>query len=148
MTPTPSDEYLRSAVLTATPEQLQMMLYDGAIRFATQGREALERHDYSTSCEQLLRAQKIVVELENGLRPEVNPSLCQQLAALYRFVYRRLVDANVHQDPDAADDALRILHHQRTTWEMLLQRLASEAAATAGEATPVEPAGSPISIEC
>lgn len=128
-----SNEYLRQAVLTATPEQLQMMLYDGAIRFARQARDALAQNDLSTSCEKLIRAQKIVLELDNGLRPDVNPELCRQLSQLYRFVYRRLIDANIRRDTAALEEALRILEHQRETWKLLLERIA--AGRDAGETT-------------
>lgn len=122
-----SNEYLRNAVLSASPEQLQLMLYDGAIRFCRQAREAMDKNDLSTSCEKLLRAQRILVEMENGLRHEVNPELCKQFAALYRFVYQRLVDANIRRDTAAVDEALRILSHQRETWALLVQRINSEA---------------------
>lgn len=148
MTPNPTNEYLRNTVLTASPEQLQLMLYDGAIRFASQAREAIEKSDYNSSCELLLRAQKIVVELDNGLRHEINPGLCQQLASLYQFTYRRLVDANVHRDPKAIDEALRILQHQRETWVLLLQRLREGDETSAAGPTTAEPAHTPISIEC
>lgn len=125
-----SNEYLRNAVLTASQEQLQMMLFDGAIRFTRQAREAIERSDLSTSCEKLLRAQKIVLEMEKGLRPEVNPTLCAQMASLYQFIYQRLVEANMRRDLKALDEALAILEHQRETWQLLMQKLAS---ARAGE---------------
>lgn len=121
-----SDEYLRNTVMTATPEQLQLMLYDGAIRFATQAREALAKSDFETSCEKLLRAQRIVLEMRNGLRPEVNLELCEQMAALYDFVYNRLVDANMQRDPAAIDEALRILEHQRETWRLLIEKIRRE----------------------
>ncbi len=132
-------EYLRNAVLTAPPEQLQLMLYDGAIRFAEQARAALLRRDFDNSCEKLIRAQNIVVELRNGLRPEVNPSLCERMAALYDFIYGRLVDANIHHRPEAIDDAIKILNHQRETWRMLLDKLRGQAA-DAPE-SPDRPAG-------
>lgn len=118
-----TNEYLRNAVLTASSEQLQMMLYDGAIRFARQARVALLAHDWESSCDKLIRAQKITLELQNGLRPEVNPTLCEQLAGLYAFVYRRLIDANVTHDPVAIDEALQILEHQRDTWRLLLDKV-------------------------
>jgi len=126
MLKTASDQYLRQAVMTSSPEQLQLMLYDGAIRFAQQGRDALERKDFSASCEKLLRAQRIVVEMESGLRHDVNPELCGQLASLYRFVYHRLIDANMNQDLAALDEAIRILRHQRETWQVLVDRIISE----------------------
>lgn len=123
MTPNASSEYLRNAVMTAPPEQLQMMLYDGAIRFARQAREALHAGDLTTSCEKLIRAQQIVMELQNGLRPEVNPELCAQVGGLYTFVYNRLVAANLKRDVGKLDEALQILEHLRETWRLLLEKL-------------------------
>ena len=144
-----SDEYLRNTVMTATPEQLQLMLYDGAIRFSTQAREALVKSDFETSCEKLLRAQRIVLEMRNGLRPEVNPGLCERMAALYDFVYNRLVDANMRRDPAAIDEALRILEHQRETWRMLIEKLRGEGVPqTAGKLDAEEPvAAAPFCVE-
>jgi len=132
-----SNEYLRQAVLTASPEQLQMMLYDGAIRFVRQARDALVQNDLSTSCEKLIRAQKIVLELDHGLRPEVNPELCAQLSSLYQFVYRRLVDANIKRDLAALDESLQIIEHQRETWRLLMEKIAADR----GKATRPAPSG-------
>lgn len=129
MAHTASDEYLRNAVLTATPEQLHLMLYDGAIRFARQGGEALRRQDFETSCEKLLRAQKIVTEMKAGLRPEVQPELCEQMSGLYNFVYWKLVDANLRHDLSALDEALQILEHQRETWRLLVEKARGAGAA-------------------
>ena len=115
--------YLRNAVMTARPEQLQLMLYDGAIRFASQAREAIERREIENSFNLLTRAQNIVREMENGLRHEVSPELCSQMASLYRFVFGKLVDANVNKDLQALDDALKVLRHQRETWAILADKV-------------------------
>ncbi len=117
-----SGQYLRNAVMTASPEQLQLMLYDGAIRFATQGGEEMAKGNAEAYCEKLLRAQKIVLEMRNGLRREVNPGLCDQMSALYDFIYNRLVDANLTRSQSALEDALKILRHQRETWQLLIDR--------------------------
>lgn len=121
-----SKEYLKNAVMTASPEQLHLMLLDGAIRFTLRGREALEQRDIEGAFNAFERAQRIVLELNNGLRREVNPQLVDQLAALYDFIYRRLIDANIRRETKAADDALRILRHQRETWALLIEKLARE----------------------
>ncbi|MBI5764616.1 MAG: flagellar export chaperone FliS [Planctomycetes bacterium] len=135
-----SNEYLRNAVLTAQPEQLQMMLYDGAIRFGRQAREALLKKDIETACEKLIRVQKIVTEMQNGLRPEINAELCEQLSRLYHFVYQRLLDANLHRDVKALDEALQILEHQRETWRLLLERIGTlvGSAPTVGANAPAQ----------
>ncbi|HOO16032.1 MAG TPA: flagellar export chaperone FliS [Phycisphaerae bacterium] len=121
--PDVSKQYLRNAVLTASPEQLQLMLFDGAIRYATRGQEAMAAKDFEGMFNALDRAQRIVLQLSAGLRREVNPQLVDQMSALHDFVYRRLVDANMKRDPKAIDDALRILRHQRETWVLLMDRL-------------------------
>ena len=126
MTPSDRNDYLRNAILQSPPEQLQLMLYDGAIRFALQGRDALAKKDYETSYEKLSRAQKIVLEMEAGLRPEVSREICEQMTSLYNFVYRKLVDASVQRDTQAVDDALKILRHQRETWLLLLEKVSGE----------------------
>jgi flagellar protein FliS len=118
-----SEEYLRGAVLSATSEQLVLMLYDGAIRFARKARRALERKDFETSCEALLRAQRIVQELQSGLRREVDPGLCEQMSSLYAFIIDRLIKANMKRETVPIDEALRVLEHQRETWQMLLSQV-------------------------
>lgn len=123
MTDAPNNPYLRDAVMTATPEQLQLMLYDGCIRFASQARDAIERKDYETSYGRLTRAQNIVLEMRNGLNFEVNRELCERVASTYSFLYRKLLDANVHRDVSAVDDALRVLRIERETWQILVDKV-------------------------
>jgi len=131
MNPQAAASYLRTRVFTATPEQLQMMLYDGAIRFAEQARPALQCRDWESSYKNLSRAQKIITELTCSLKHDVAPELCGRLAALYNYIFRKLVDANAHHKLESLDEALRILRHQRETWAMLLDQLGKQKAATA-----------------
>ena len=117
--------YFRTRVLTATPEQLQMMLFDGAVRFAEQARLALEKKDFETSYTMLSRTQKIVTELTARLKHQTDPELCGKLAALYNFIYRKLVEANVRRDVDALDEAIE--DPARTsgeTWALLMEQIA------------------------
>jgi len=132
----PSTQYLKTQIMTAPPEMLQLMLWDGAIRFAEQGKEAIVRKDIEGSYKSLLRAQKIIIEMTTTLRHDASPDLCGKLAALYNFMYRRLVDANLTKDPVAVDDALKVMRHQRETWAMLMDKLAKERA-QAAQATVV-----------
>ncbi|MGH7179738.1 MAG: flagellar export chaperone FliS [Tepidisphaeraceae bacterium] len=126
-----ANNYLRTTVMTATPEQLQLMLYDGAIRFTEQARPALEKKNYEQSYQLLSKAQKIIAEMTGALKHDVSPELCGKLAALYNFVYRRLLEANVAHNISALDEALSILRYQRQTWSMLLEQIGKSKAATA-----------------
>jgi flagellar protein FliS len=144
MTDSTNNPYLRDAVLTAPPEQLQMMLYDGAIRFATQGRDAIVGEDHQKAYDALTRAQKIMLELINGLREEVDPPLVKQVSSIYMFIYRKLVEANVNKDVAVLDDALKLLRYQRETWSLLLDKLRADQAESVSEASP-PPAETPQS---
>lgn len=124
-----ADTYLRTKVLTATPEQLQMMLYDGAIRFAEQAGLAMTNKDFEKSNDLFSKAQRIVQEMICGLKRSVSPDLCDKLAGLYNFVHRRLVEANIRHDQALLDEALQILRYQRETWQMLMQKIAQSKAA-------------------
>jgi flagellar secretion chaperone FliS len=136
MNPQAAQQYLRTKVLTATKEQLQLMLFDGAIRFADQGRAALEQKNFEASHKALTRAQQIVTELINALRTEVYPELCTKLAALYTYAHRHLVAANVNHKIEAVDEALKVLRYQRETWVMLMEQLTKARANTATAAAP------------
>jgi flagellar protein FliS len=127
----PSQEYLKTKVMTASPEMLTLMLWDGAIRFSEQAKEAIRKKDIEGSYKALTRAQNIVTELSTALKQDVNPDLCGKLAALYNFIYRRLVEANISKEEKLVDDALEIMRHQRETWVMLMDKLAKERAGEA-----------------
>jgi flagellar protein FliS len=131
MNPQAAQNYLRTKVLTATPEQLQLMLYDGAIRFAEQGKIAINKKDFEATYNAISRAQKIITELTVSLKPEVAPELCRNLTALYTYVYKKLVDASIQHDLAALDEAINLLRYQRETWALLLDKLGKNKAAAA-----------------
>ncbi len=151
LTANASQEYLKNAVMTAGPEQLHLMLLDGAIRFASRGVDAVTGGDIEGSFVAFERAQRIVIELSNGLRRETNPALVDQMSALYNFIYRRLVDANMNRDALAAEESLRILRHQRETWVMLIGKISADSPPPPPppetNAPPVESHRSSFSVE-
>src|SRR5690606_15126816 len=99
--------YLKTRIMTASAEELRLMLYDGAIRFCTQGRTALEAKDLETSYTSLMRAQKIVLELSTSLNHKIDAELCERLSALYTYIYRLLVDANMNRQMAPIDEAIK-----------------------------------------
>jgi flagellar protein FliS len=126
-----AQNYLKTKVFTATPEQLQLMLYDGAIRFGEQARAALEQKNYEQSYTSIGRVQKIIAEMSCSLKPSVDPDLCGKMSALYNFVYRKLIEANIEHKIQSLDEALNILRYQRETWTMLMAQLGKTKAAAA-----------------
>jgi flagellar protein FliS len=128
MNPQGAQNYLRTKVLTATPEQLQLMLFDGAIRFGQQAKVALAERNYEQSYTLISRVQKIVTELNSALKHDVSPELCGKLAALYNYAYRKLIEANLEHKLESLDEAIKVLGYQRETWALLLQKLAQSKA--------------------
>lgn len=133
MQPKPTNPYLRTKIMTASPEELRLMLYEGAIRFCRQAREALPKGDFETSYNGLMRAQKIVLELSTSLNHKVQPELCDRLSALYTYIYRRLIDASTQRELAAVDEAIRLLEFEKETWQLLMKQLGDGAGRPAGE---------------
>jgi flagellar protein FliS len=127
--PQAAQQYLRTRVLTATPEQLQLMLFDGALRFGDQARTALEKKNYEESFTLISKVQRIVTELLSSLKVAQAPELVDKLRGLYHFAYRRLIVANTRHEVAALDEALRILRYQRETWAMLMDQMSKQKAA-------------------
>lgn len=136
-----TDEYLEARVMTARPEELHLMVVDGAIRQATAAEEALRREspDFEAAHRALVGARKFVVELISGLDEEREQEVVRNLKRLFAFVYQRLNDADLHHDPGRVGDALRILRAHRETWQQLMDKLRSAASTNAGkDGTPRE----------
>jgi flagellar protein FliS len=129
--PQAAQNYLKTKVFTATPEQLQLMLYDGAIRFGEQARAALEAKNYEQSYNSIARVQRIITEMQSSLKHDIAPDLCKKMAALYNYIYRRLVEANIEHNMKSLEEALDLLRYQRETWTMLLDKLGKTKAAAA-----------------
>ncbi len=102
------------------------MLYDGAIKYCHQARNAIEAEDLEESYSCLMRAQKIVLELSVSLNHKVAMDLCDKLSALYTYIYRLLVDANLSKDDKYVAEALRLLEYEKKTWQMLIDKGTSE----------------------
>ena len=134
-----NNQYLRTKVLSASPEELRMMLIEGAIRFARTGREGLVEKNYEKSFENISQCKAIVMELLNALDPKPDQELCKRLSGLYTYMYRLLTDANIQHTIDPIDEAIMLLEFDRDTWKLLLQKIVEER--IAGPADDAVPAG-------
>lgn len=132
-----ANAYLRTKVLTASPEELRLMLLDGAIKFLRQGRDGLERKDHEASYDGFSKCRNILLELMNSVRPDIAPELCSRVTGLYTFMYTRLVEAGFERDLAKADKVLEMLEFERETW-VLAMRKAAEERQSPGAAAPVE----------
>jgi flagellar secretion chaperone FliS len=107
--------YRESAVLTATPEQLVVMLYDGANRFLTQSAVAMRERRPAVAGEKLRRAEAIINELLVTLDMSVG-EIAQQLQSLYVFFKDHLVAARIEQSAEKVEEVARLMRELRTAW--------------------------------
>jgi flagellar protein FliS len=129
--PQAAQQYLRTRVMTATPEQLQIMLYDGAIRFCEQAKQGIEKKNREQVFTNISKVQKIITELLGALKPELYPELCEKLAAVYRYVYKRTIEVSVEHKMESLQEAIDLLKFQRDTWSMLLEQVSRDKAGKA-----------------
>ncbi len=129
--------YLKTKIMTASREELRLMLFDGAIKFARQAQASLAAGRHEELYNNLLRAQKIVLELSTSLNHQVDPELCAKLSALYTYIYRLLVDAHVERNEKKLAEAIELISFERDTWVMLMKKLADENRGAAGSAMSI-----------
>jgi flagellar secretion chaperone FliS len=132
----PANAYLRTKVLTASREELRLMLLDGAIKFAHQGREGLAAKNYEASYNGISQCRNIVLELLTTIKPEFDPELCDRVKALYTFLYTELVEASMQKSVERVDGVIKLLQYERETWAMLMKKLAGEKAPEGGPTKP------------
>jgi flagellar protein FliS len=113
----PYQQYRATKVETAGSVDLVVMLYQGAVRFIRLGIEAMEREDAKAAHTNLVRAQDIIVELLGSLNRDEGGQIADQLASLYDYCFRRLVQANVKKDPAPAREVVGILRDLGFAWQ-------------------------------
>ncbi|HJQ05027.1 MAG TPA: flagellar export chaperone FliS [Nocardioides sp.] len=118
--------YQRNSVATATPGQLLVMLFERLVLDCERGLRALIAQDIEAAHVQLVHAQAIVTELQTSLVVEGMPA-GRELLALYGFLQRRLIQANVSHQPVAAKDALVVARDLCETWKQAAMLAAGAA---------------------
>lgn len=107
--------YLDNKIKTASPAELTLMLYDGSIKFCNIAIMALEENDNSKANTNIIKAQKIILELRSSLDHRYEVS--ENLDLLYEYIYSKLVDANIKKDRTILDEVLLSLRELRDTWK-------------------------------
>jgi flagellar protein FliS len=126
-----SQTYLRNKVMTASPAELRLMLFDGAIRFAEQAKRGYEERNYEVAFDGTTKAQNILLELTTSLRHDQAPEICARLSSLYTFMYTSLVEASRERSAAKVEEVVKLLRFERETWQMCLQELVSETRSAA-----------------
>ena len=127
-----AEAYKRQQIMTATPEALTLMLYNGALRFMKEGKEAMEAKEWEHCNNSLQKAQKIIPDFQSTLKMEYE--IAKQLMPLYEYVYNGLVEANMKSDPAKVDECMGIITELRDAWAEAMKKARKERGVTDGSA--------------
>jgi len=100
--------------MTARPEDLTLMLYNGAIRFVTESIQAVEQGDISKAHNANLRAQEIIKEFTATL--DMQYDIAKYLFLMYDYIEYRLIQANIKKDAVQLEEAKGLIAELRDTW--------------------------------
>lgn len=109
------DQYLESKILSAKPEELTYMLYEGIVKFIKKALLSVESKNYEQVNYNTQRAQAIVDELRSTLNMDI--PLSQSLDSLYDYLNFKLMEANIHKSEKEFNDALEIAENFKDTWK-------------------------------
>ena len=128
-----SQSYLETEVLTASPQKLQLLLVEGAIRCCQRAKRAWEENDPATACDALMRGQEILQELvssTSGKRNEIG----DRLVSVYLFLFGRLTEALLKRDVARLDEVVGVLEVERETWRQVCAKFGASRVSDAGVA--------------
>jgi flagellar protein FliS len=119
--------YRANSVLTASPGQLVLMLYDGALKAMAIAREAFDRppedaRRIEVINSQLLKAQNIIRELQGTLNHDAGGDFARTMERLYDYYLRRLTEANLRKQVEPVVEVERLLREVRDAWAEMLRK--------------------------
>ncbi len=116
----PYEKYRENSIMTASPGEITLMLFEGCWKFLKKAKIALEEKDIQESHNNLIKAQNIVVELIESL--DFNYEISHNLFKVYEFVYEELIQINVTKDAKRIDPIIDIMYGYYETWKEVVKK--------------------------
>ena len=113
-------QYKNSKILTASPAELTLMLYDGAIKFCNIAKDAIDNKDIQKAHENIIKAQKIIDYLRQTL--DMKYPVAQDFENIYSYLSQRLIEANIKKDNEILDEMLTHLRSVRDNWKEVMRK--------------------------
>jgi len=133
----PLNIYRKTATTTASPGELVLMLFDGALRFMTAAEIGFQEENFARRNEQIhnniLRAQAIITELQATLNMEVGGEFSENLYRLYDFMQNQLSQANREKNIEKIKVVVGFVQDIREAWAQMLLQTATEQATVSVE---------------
>ena len=112
-------QYNNSKVLSASPGELTLMLYDGMIRFCNLAEVAVEKKDISKAHTNIMKMQRIIDYLRQTL--DMNYPVAEDFERMYVYLSQRMVEANMKKDLDILQEINGHLHAIRDNWKEVMR---------------------------
>ena len=111
--------YANNKIMTASPAQLTLMLYDGAIKFTNIAIAGIEAKDIEKAHNNIKRVERIIAEFRSTL--DFKYPVAQDFDNVYKYLEYRLRQANVYKDKEMLEEVLKHLRTMRGTWEEVMK---------------------------
>lgn len=121
-------QYNNNKIMTASPAELTLMLYEGAIKFCNIATKAIEEKDIQKAHIHIIKAQRIIDYLRQTL--DMKYKVAQDFENIYSYLSQRLIEANVKKDTSILLEVNGHLHSVRDTWKEVM-RINKEGASDA-----------------
>ena len=112
-------QYNNSKVLTATPAELTLMLYDGAIKFCNIAIDAVEQKNVSKAHTNIVKVENIISYLRNTL--DMKYAVSKEYERMYDYIQRRLVEANLKKDAEILKEVNEHMREIRIAWKEVMR---------------------------
>ncbi len=116
--------YANNKILTATPGELVLMLYEGAIKFCNIALDAIEKGDVEKTHNNIVKVENIITEFQSTLNHKY--PVAKDFEQVYAYLQQRLTEANIKKDQDILNEVLEHLRGMRDTWKEVMKRSAAE----------------------
>lgn len=113
-------EYLKSKILTASPGELVLILYDGCIQFCNRAIEGINEKDIEKANYNIKRAERIIGELKITL--DFKYATAKDFDIIYNYILKRLHDGNIHKDVEPVKECITHLRELRSTWKQVMEK--------------------------
>ncbi|MCR4740813.1 MAG: flagellar export chaperone FliS [Lachnospiraceae bacterium] len=112
-------QYMRNKILTASPAELTLMLYEGAIKFCNIAIIGLENNDVEKAHNNIMKVQRIIEEFQITLNFDY--PIANDFNNVYNYLIRRLREANMEKDKQILEEVLEHLRTMRDTWKEVMK---------------------------
>lgn len=115
----PYAAYANSKIMTASPAELTLMLYDGAIKFCNIAIMGIEEQDIEKAHNNIIKVERIIWEFINTLDHKY--PVAKDFENVYNYLIQRLHEANIRKDAEILQEVLKHLRTMRDTWKEVMR---------------------------